>query len=239
MKLDHEHTPAAIAERIGNDPDVSYVRDWVYGGIDGAVTTFAIVSGVAGASLGTHVVVILGVANLIADGFSMAAGNYSGTRAENEEYAKVRDSELRHIEQEPEGEREEVRQIYRLKGFEGELLEEIVRVITSDRESWADTMMTEEHGLPSQRRSPSIAAATTFVSFLVCGVVPLASYLLDFPRPFHWASGLTAAVFFSIGSFNSRWSLSSWWLSGLRILAIGSCAAGLAYLVGWLFRGFG
>ena len=237
MQLEHEHTPAAIAERLSGEHQVSYMRDWVYGGIDGAVTTFAIVSGVAGASLGSAVVVILGLANLIADGFSMAAGNYSGTRAENEEYAKVRDVELRHIAAEPEGEREEIRQIYRLKGFDGELLEEIVRVITADRDRWADTMMTEEHGLPSQRRSPWMAASMTFAAFLVCGAVPLFPYVVGLPQPFMVASGLTAVVFFTIGSFNSRWTLSSWWVSGLRILSIGSAAASLAYLIGWLLRG--
>lgn len=82
-RLEHEHTLEAIRTRLARRAPHSYLRDFVYGGIDGAVTTFAVVSGVAGAELGTRVVLILSVANLIADGFSMAASNYSGTRAEH------------------------------------------------------------------------------------------------------------------------------------------------------------
>ena len=92
-------------------------RDWVYGGIDGTVTTFAVVAGVVGAELSTRTLLILGAANLFGDGFSMAAGNYSGTKAELDEYAQVRRMEERHVDLVPEGEREEIRQIFRAKGF--------------------------------------------------------------------------------------------------------------------------
>ena len=237
MELENSHEVAEITKRLAAENERNYVRDGVYGGIDGAVTTFAIVAGVVGAQLSSGIILILGLANLLADGFSMAASNYSGTKTEIDDRARLREVEKKHIRLAPEGEREEIRQIYRLKGFDGELLEEIVRVITADHDRWADTMMTEEHGLPSQRRSPWMAASTTFAAFLVCGAVPLFPYVVGLPQPFMVASGLTAVVFFTIGSFNSRWTLSSWWLSGLRILAIGSAAASLAYLIGWLLRG--
>ena len=89
-KLEHEHTPRAIAERLAKGPKVNYLRDWVYGGIDGTVTTFAVVAGVVGANLSSSVVIILGLANLLADGFSMAAANYSGTKAEIDDYQRIR-----------------------------------------------------------------------------------------------------------------------------------------------------
>ena len=117
--MEHEHSRSAIAERLARAPTVSYLRDWVYGGIDGAVTTFAVVAGVVGAELSNRVVLILGAANLVADGFSMAASNYSGTKTEHEELAQLRAVEERHIDAVPDGEREEVRQIFRAKGFEG------------------------------------------------------------------------------------------------------------------------
>ena len=90
-QLHAEHTTEAIRDRLDADPKVSYLRDWVYGGIDGAVTTFAIVAGVVGADMGARVILILGLANLLADGFSMAAGNYSGTKSEVEDYERLRE----------------------------------------------------------------------------------------------------------------------------------------------------
>ena len=129
------------------------------------MTTFAVVAGVVGAALSTKALLILGVANLLADGFSMAAANFSGTRAEIEEYELVRNMEERHVEIAPEGEREEIRQIFQAKGFEGEALDSAVKVITQKRERWIETMMTEEHGLPPISRSPEKAALLTFLAF--------------------------------------------------------------------------
>ena len=150
--LEHGHNPRDIAKRLQKGPRVSYLRDWVYGGIDGTVTTFAVVAGVVGAELSTKALLILGAANLFADGFSMAAANYSGTKAEVEEYEQVRRMEERHVALAPEGEREEIRQIFEAKGFTGEALKSAVDVITAKRDRWIETMMTEEHGLP---RSPA------------------------------------------------------------------------------------
>jgi len=165
-RLEHGHQPSEIAKRLRDGPRVSYLRDWVYGGIDGTVTTFAIMAGVVGASLSANVVVILGIANLLADGFSMAAANYTGTKAEHDEYQQLRHMEERHVALAPEGEREEIRQIFKAKGFEGEGLEAAVGVITEHRDRWIDTMMAEEHGMPAVLRSPMKAAIMTTVLVL-------------------------------------------------------------------------
>ena len=77
--LEHNHTRKEIQQRLARDPHVNYLRDWIYGGIDGTVTTFAIVAGVVGADLPGTVVLVLGVANLVADGFAMGAGNCTGS----------------------------------------------------------------------------------------------------------------------------------------------------------------
>ncbi len=114
------HSPVAIRERLSRPPKQSHLRDFIYGGIDGAVTTFAVVAGVAGAGLSASVVIILGVANLIADGFSMAVSNYAATRAELQKRALARAEEEQEIRDIPEGEREEIRQIFSLKGFSGD-----------------------------------------------------------------------------------------------------------------------
>ena len=235
--LEHGHRPGEIAKRLKEGPRVSYLRDWVYGGIDGTVTTFAVVAGVTGASLSTKALLILGVANLLADGFSMAAANFSGTRAEIEEYEHVRNMEERHVEIAPEGEREEIRQIFQAKGFEGEALDSAVKVITQKRDRWIETMMTEEHGLPPISRSPGRAALMTFLAFILCGSIPLLPFILGLPATIEASTIMTGMTFFSIGSLRSRWSPAPWWRAGLETFAIGISAAIIAYLVGVLLGG--
>ena len=230
--MEHEHTPQAIHERLSEGPRQNYLRDWIYGGIDGSVTTFAVVSGVVGARLSTWVIVVMGIANLVADGFSMAASNFLGTRAEHEDLKRLEAIENHHVEFAPEGEREEVRQIFEKKGFSGNDLATVVDLITSDRTRWVKTMLTEEYGLPQSVRSPWLAAATTFTAFSICGLVPLLPYLIGFDNPLVLSVTLTGAVFFAIGSFKSRWSTASWWSSGLSTFAVGATAAGLAYAAG-------
>lgn len=233
--LEHEHTSDAIKSRLATTRH-SYVRDWIYGGIDGAVTTFAVVSGVAGAQLSPLIVLILGFANLLADGFSMAASNYLGTRAEQDDYRRLREIELRHIELVPEGEREEVRMIYRSKGFEGEELEKAVELITSDKERWVRTMLTEEYGLPAEIRSPWKAAASTFSAFVICGLVPILPYLFKANSSFAVSCAMTGLTFFLIGALKSFWSTASWLRSALETLFVGALAAALAYGVGVLLK---
>ena len=230
--MEHEHSIEAIQERLSAGPQHNYLRDWIYGGIDGSVTTFAVVAGVLGAHLSPVVIVIMGFANLMGDGFSMAAGNYLGTRSEHDDVKRLEAIERRHIEVAPEGEREEIRQIFAAKGFAGDDLERIVALITSDPERWVRTMLTEEYGLPLEPRSAWTAALTTFSAFALCGLVPLLPFLIGIGRPFMVSMILTGAVFFAIGSVKSRWSTVSWWRSGVATLLVGGIAAALAYAVG-------
>jgi VIT1/CCC1 family predicted Fe2+/Mn2+ transporter len=235
--IEHDHTPEAIRERLEGGPLHSYTRDWVYGGIDGSVTTFAVVAGVIGADLSPAIVLVIGMANILADGFSMAASNFLGTRTEHEELSHLEAIEHRHIERDPEGEREEVRQIYERKGFEGDDLHRVVELITSDRTRWVRTMLTEEYGLPQEVRSPWRAAAATFSAFFVCGLVPILPFVFKASGAFLLSTVLTGFVFFAIGSLKSRWSTISWWRSGLTTLVVGSIAAALAYATGVLLKG--
>jgi len=228
--LERSHTPQAIRARLADGPHSNYLRDWIYGGIDGVVTTFAIVTGVVGADLPAAVVLVLGFANLLADGFAMGASNYSGTKAERDDYDRILGIEAKHIALVPDGEREEIRQIFAAKGFAGNDLDRIVGVITADRGLWAKTMAVEEYGLAPHAKSPILAAISTFSAFVVCGVVPLLTYLS--------AGGLTSCVlasgatFFGVGAIKSRWSSTTWWRSALETLAIGASAAAVAFAVG-------
>ena len=236
-KLEHEHTVEAINERLAQDHEPNYLRDWIYGGIDGAVTTFAIVAGVVGANLSSSVIIVLGVANLLADGFSMAAGNYSGTKSEVDDLKRLRQIEAKHILHAPEGEREEIRQILIGKGLTGDALEDAVAAITADEERWINTMLVEEYGVALNSRSPTRSALSTFIAFFLCGAVPLLPFLGQMENAFVLAIGLTAIVFFAIGSAKSRWSLATWWWSGMETLTIGLVAAGVAYSIGYLLKG--
>jgi len=234
--LETDHTPDAVRERFAKAPKPSYLRDWVYGGIDGSVTTFSIVAGVVGAGLSARIILILGLANLLADGFSMAAGNYSGTKTEIDDYRRIEQIERQHIAQVPEGEREEVRQILRKKGFTGEVLEQATVNITADPDRWVKTMMQEEYGLSSTVRSPTKSAIATFISFVLCGAVPLLPFALGLPNAFSISVIATACVFAAIGTLKSKWSLAPAWRSAIETLLIGATAAFVAYYVGHLLK---
>ena len=218
----------------------SYLGDFVLGAIDGAVTTFAVVAGVAGADLPNSVALILGGANLLADGFSMAAGNFLSTQAEEHLIERVRLGEESHIETVPEGEREEVRQIFAAKGFDGDVLDQIVEVITRDRKRWVDTMLTEEFGLPLDTPSPSRAALATFCAFALAGFIPLAPFCLPAELSsrgiFVTSAVATAFTFLVIGVAKGYVVSRPLIRSGLETLAIGSAAATMAYLVGGALR---
>lgn len=236
-QMEHSHHPDDIAARLAHGPKVNYLRDWIYGGIDGAVTTFAIVAGVVGAELSAGIVLVLGIANLVADGFSMAASNYSGTKAEIDDYNRIEQIELRHIRNDPDGEREELRQIYRAKGFEGEQLEEMVTLLSTHEDVWVNTMLSEEYGLSHVQRSPILAALATFIAFIICGAVPLVPFLLGLETSAMTAAYATGVVFFIIGAMKAKWSTQAWYYSGLETFVIGMGAAGMAYGIGVLLRG--
>ncbi len=225
---DHAHDTASIRARLAESARPSYLRDWVYGGIDGAVTTFAVVAGVIGADLSVGIILALGCANLLADGFSMAAANFSGTRSEHQERARLREIERGHIAKNPDGERREVREIFRAKGFSEKNLDDIVDVISANEKLWVEVMLAEEYGQPSTLRDPLKAALVTFAAFGLAGAIPLAPFVLGAPSPGVWAVVCTCCVFFSVGALKSRWSLTHWTRSGLETLLIGGTAAAVA-----------
>jgi VIT1/CCC1 family predicted Fe2+/Mn2+ transporter len=233
---DHGHSRAEIRARLAAPPGRGLLRDIVYGGIDGAVTTFAIVAGVAGAGLSPFVILALGFANVLADGFSMAAGNYSATKAERDNLQRIRDFESRSISRNPGGERREVEEILAMKGLSGQILTDAADAITANRDNWIALMIEGEYGLGGVDPRPTHGALATFGAFLVAGMVPLMPFLLSLPNAFAWSSWMTMGVFFLIGALKSRWSLAPWWRSGVETLVIGGAAALIAYGVGMLFH---
>ncbi|MGI9534671.1 MAG: VIT1/CCC1 transporter family protein, partial [Thermodesulfobacteriota bacterium] len=182
-ELKKSHTPSAIKKRLDDGPSNIFLKDFIYGAIDGTITTFAIVSGVYGAKLSSGVIIILGLANLIADGFSMGISNYLGTKSEEELIENAKTEELNHIKHYPEGEKEEIRQIFSKKGFTGNELENAVNIITSDLNRWIETMVQDELGYSLSQKSPLKSGATTFFAFVLIGFIPLLSFIVNWLIP--------------------------------------------------------
>ena len=240
-ELEGEHTVDAVSARLAA-PRSSLVSDWVLGAVDGAITTFAIVAGVVGAGLSAGIVVVLGVANLLADGLSMAASRYLGVQADLERRAVARNRELHPIAVVPEGEREEVRQILAAKGFEGDHLKETVSLITADDNRWVDFMLVEELGFAPDPDRPLAAALATFGGFVGSGLLPIAPFILaevvdgGVPAPSAWSAGLTAIAFLLVGAMKAHIVGLARARSAFRTLVVGGSAAALAFLVGFILR---
>lgn len=241
------HSPEIIARAMEEHGGAShkYIGDMVYGGLDGIVTTFAVVSGVSGANLGSGVILILGLANLFADGLSMATGAYLSLKSELEYYGREREREAWEIEHFPEGERAELFELYKAKGYSPEDAGNLVDIQSRDPKLWVDAMMVHELGLLPDDRRPISSALATLVSFIVAGIVPLAIYVLGLfasvspALSFPLALILSAVALFGLGAAKVLVTERNWFRSGLEMLIVGGLAAGVAYLVGYLLRGLG
>ena len=237
--LEFEHLPEVIAQRLDAPNKTQNISDAVLGAIDGCVTTFAIIAGAVGAGFPASVALILGFANLFADGFSMAISNYEANKAQQEFVESVRKTEAEHIQKIPEGEREEIRQIFQRKGFNGEILETIVNTITQNKTLWIDTMLLEEHGLQPEVQNPIKAALITFGSFLLVGAIPLIPFFISaitINQQFILSAIFAGIMFFMIGMLKSMVFAKPIFLSGVQTLLTGGAAASLAYLTGYILR---
>ncbi|MDA3836836.1 MAG: VIT1/CCC1 transporter family protein [Nanoarchaeota archaeon] len=215
-----------------------YLKSWVYGGLDGIITTFAVVAGVAGAALGVNVILILGFANLIADGISMAIGDYLSTKSENEYYDLERSREKWEVDSHPKGEEAEMLEVYQKKGLNKKDSKILVNVLKRNKKFWIDTMMHDELGLVKEDENPVKHAVVTFGSFLVFGFIPLALFVFglifkwDVANGFLWTSVLAGISMFGLGAAKTKITGKKWARSGFETLLIGGVAAGAAYFVG-------
>lgn len=217
----------------------AFVQDMVYGGNDGIVTTFAVVAGTVGADFPFTVIIVLGLANLLADGVSMATGAYLSTKSERDQYERLWKEESREIADHPALEKEEVRSAYAAKGFSGKDLDRAVEVITADRSVWVETMMVEEHGLTKERSSrPAAHGIVTFFSFVFFGAIPLLPYLLQIDDRFLIAivGALTAMAVLGVSrSYITRERI---FRGIVEVVGVGAASATVAYGVGLFLRGW-
>lgn len=220
-----------------------YLSEFVYGGIDGAVTTFAVVAGGFGANLDSGIIIILGFANLFADGFSMSVGAYLAAKSNIDNYKKHQDIEYWEVDNLPDVERQEIKEIYEAKGFKGELLEKVVDQICNNKDIWVAEMMKDELNMMEETKSPFKIGLATLISFIVVGFIPLMVYLWDFFSEsqlniFLWTSILTGIAFMLVGWMKSVVNQTPALKSIAETLLLGLLAALVAYYIGDLLQQF-
>ena len=215
-----------------------YLPEFIYGGMDGSVTTFAVVAGATGAHFSPNIIIILGMANLLADGLSMSVGSYLSSKAEMNNYQKLKKTEYWSIENKPEEETDEIRKIYQQKGFEGETLEEIVKVITSSKHLWVEEMMKDELKIMESSKTPINKGLATYFSFIAVGLIPLLVYiadlfLSDMKLPLFFIScALTFCAFIFIGYLKAHLNHLSKIKGIAETLFLGGIAAFVSFIAG-------
>jgi VIT1/CCC1 family predicted Fe2+/Mn2+ transporter len=223
------------AEKIHRNGGATYIGDLVYGANDGIVTTFAVVSGAAGASLLPGVVIILGLANLFADGISMGLSNYLSIRSQLSFQKTLRKTEMKEIREVPEEEKREVGTILSNWGVPKEYLSQTVEAITKNKKKWLDLMMREELGvIESKEETPAKRGFATTFAFLVAGTLPLIPYLFDVSSELQFPVSIsaTAASLFIVGSLRTLVTKAGWFRSGIQMLIVGGLASSAAYIIG-------
>ncbi|MGB4594862.1 MAG: VIT1/CCC1 transporter family protein [Anaerolineaceae bacterium] len=234
----------AAKEQHGSNGS-QYIGSAVYGGLDGVVTTFAAISGVAGAALGANIVLIMGLANLLADGVSMAVGAYLSDKSEHEYYDREYERENWEVEHFPQGEKDELSEIYQQQGYQKEDSDKMIEVLSTNKKSWVDQMMLLELGLLKDDKKPVVSGVVTFIAFLIAGAIPLIGYLITngngatSQTSFLVAAVVSGITLFGLGSAKSKVTGLNPIRSGFEMLIVGGLAAAVAYVVGLYLKSIG
>lgn len=221
----------------------AFLRDAVLGAVDGTVTTFAVVAGAIGANLSAPIVLVLGLANLFADGLSMGVSNYLGMRADEQARKQAQEATRAAIGGTPDVERARLRAHYEELGLSGEPLDRVVEELTSSEDGWVGAAMQARFGPEEHPDGAARAGVITFLAFVVAGAIPLLIFVADAlgadfgSSLFVISSVMTAITFFSVGVLKGVVVGRPWLRDGLETLALGGTAAVVAFGVGWLLRG--
>jgi predicted membrane protein (TIGR00267 family) len=217
------------------------LAELILGGQDGLVNVLGVILGVAAASQNKDIVIAGGLAATFAESISMAAVAYTSIVAEVDHYAAELKREQREVKEMPDEEREEIRQIYRQKGFEGELLEQVVAKITSDENTWIDIMMKEELGLePKTKRGAFITGLVVGLSALVGSFVPLIPFfLLSIKQAIPVSLVVSGLALFAVGAYKAKNTIGRPLRSGTEMVVIGIVSALAGYAIGALFHANG
>jgi VIT1/CCC1 family predicted Fe2+/Mn2+ transporter len=211
-----------------------WLRPAVFGAMDGLVSNFALIAGVAGGHAEQKIVVLAGLAGLVAGAFSMAAGEYISVASQSELAAAEIAIERREILRNPTAEVNELAQLYMARGVDPDLAAKVAEQLSRDPDEALEIHAREELGVdPENLPSPVLAAVSSFGSFAVGAMLPVLPYLLGASSL--WSAAVIAAVgLFTAGALVSRVTVRAWWYSGLRQLLLGGAAAAITYGVGSL-----
>ncbi|MEU0106198.1 VIT1/CCC1 transporter family protein [Streptomyces sp. NPDC006251] len=217
------------------DVNGGWLRPAVFGAMDGLVSNLALMTGVAGGSVGQHTVVLSGLAGLAAGAFSMAAGEYTSVASQRELVEAELDVERRELRKHPQCEEAELAALYRARGVEPRLADEVARQLSKDPEQALEIHAREELGIdPGDLPLPTVAAVSSFGSFALGALIPVLPYLLGASSI--WPAVLLALLgLFLCGAVVAKVTARTWWYSGLRQLLLGGAAAGVTYALGTLF----
>lgn len=220
----------------------TYIGDFVYGANDGIITTFAVVAGATGAALSPGIIIILGLANLVADGFSMAASSFLSRTSERDFWKAQRKREEWEVKEFPEIEKQEIREILQKWGVAKERIEPATQDIIKDKDRWISLMMREELDLREiDSASPVKHGIATFFAFVIAGFMPLLPYMFFGISPhfqFPVAVAATGISLFSVGAARTLVTTESFLKSGLEMLLVGGLASALAFTIGWAVKTF-
>lgn len=216
----------------------SRLSEVILGGQDGLVNVLGVVLGGAAASQDKRIVLAVGLAAVFAESISMAAVAYTSKLAERDYYYSEMEREKREMEEVPEMEREEIRQIYKEKGLKGKLLEDVVDVITSDKKIWLETMMSDELKLsPVEKSEPYHALLIVGISTLVGSFIPLIPFFfLSIQAGIYVSLFVSALSLFIVGVIKAKLTIGYWIKSGIQMTAIGILSALAGYFIGSLFN---
>jgi VIT1/CCC1 family predicted Fe2+/Mn2+ transporter len=216
----------------------SRLSDIILGGQDGLVNVLGVILGVAAATQDARIVIAAGLAATFAESISMGAVAYTSTLANDDLYLSEREREYRHIHLAPEVEIEEIRDIYQKKGFDGETLDKIVDVITSNPDVWVNVMMSEEFQMtPPEKSNAFISALIVGFSALVGSLIPLFPFFFWSVTFSIWFSIVVAALtLFVVGIYKARVTVGKPLRSGLQMAVIGTVSALAGYAVGLIFK---
>ncbi|MGY1917217.1 VIT1/CCC1 transporter family protein [Blastococcus sp. SYSU DS0973] len=220
----HEHSHADVSG--------GWLRAAVFGAMDGLVTNTALVAGVGGGGAAPRAIVLAGVASLVAGAVSMALGEYTSVRTQNEQLDLEIEKERRELERNPVGELAELTAMLQDRGVDARLARQVAVQLSADPETALRLHVLAELGVSTDDRpSPRVAAVSSFLTFATGAVLPLLPYF--FGVPLLWVALLCGGLGLLVaGALSSRFTPRPWWYSGLRQLLLGAAAAGITYLIG-------